>query len=183
MHSRGSEGPKGRRGAGVCAAWWVVALAVTAAACAGETECEYANETPTGDVNQDITRCWQGIGVAELAQDPAFLLVYDFRPSPGEGQTGFFREVQSPNRLWSAGQVFEYGFVVGFEGDAGTPVLDMGPDLPRAVPEINETSLVLQWLIPTSQGTAVLRQPLRRARACTGFGFDSPELRCEPIRE
>lgn len=179
MHSRGSNGAKGRWAVGLCAAM----VAVTAAACAGETECEYANEVPTGDVNADITRCWQGIGAVELGQDPAFLVVYDFRPPPAEGETGFFREVQSPNRLYASGQTFEYGFFVASDG--GTPVLDMGPELPLAIPTITETSLVLEWLFPTSEegSFAVLRQPLRRARACTGYGFDSPELQCQPIRE
>lgn len=161
----------------VCAA----VVAVTAAACAGETECEYADEIPTGNVHEDITRCWQGIGEQFINQDPAFLVVYDFRPPPAADQTGFFREVQSPNRLYPSGQVFEYGFVM--VSDGGTPILDMGPDLPPAVPEITETSLILNFLFPTEQGTVAVPQPLRRARACTGFGFDSPGQQCQPIRQ
>lgn len=151
------------------------AAVLWSAACTPETQCEYFDESAaqrTGDVTLDIQRCWQGIGAAELGQDPGFLLVYDFSPLVEGDPTPLWREVQSANRLYPSGQIFEYGY--GVLPDAGTPVvLDMGPDLPPARPEITDTSLILKWIFEEG----VLTQVLRRGQ-CTGFGFEEPEFAC-----
>lgn len=182
MNSRGSDRASGRLAAVIFAA----ACAVTAAACAGETQCEYIDEplgVRTGDVAQDIHRCWQGIGDLNLGQDPGYLVVYDIRP-PREGEvTSFFREVQSANRLYPSGNIFEIGFTLD-TNDGGTPIIPSlgGADfgLPPAIPEINDTSLIMNFIFQTAQGPAVLPQALRRASACTGFGFETAEQQCQP---
>lgn len=163
-----------------------VFLAVFLAGCAAETECEFADEpvgVRTGDVALDINRCWQGIGVFDLRQDPAFLVVYDFTPPAPGGRTGVLREVQSPNRLYPNGHIFEVGY--RFVTDGGTPVIDLGLSgggLPPAQVEVTDTSLLMRFQVPTAQGVVVAPQALRRARACVGFGFDQPTQRCEPVR-
>ncbi|MDQ3264063.1 MAG: hypothetical protein M3Y59_10435 [Myxococcota bacterium] len=156
-----------------------VGAVLWSAACTPETQCEYFDEPAaqrTGDIAQDIQRCWQGIGSANLGQDPAYLLVYDFSPLVEGDPTPLWREVQSANRLYPSGQIFEYGYgvVQAADPDAGTPaVLDLGPDLPQARAEVTDTSLILNWVFEEG----VLPQVLRRGQ-CTGFGFEEPEFTC-----
>jgi len=152
------------------AATAVIALAL---ACPGETTCNYPAATPpTGNPNQDVVGCWQGLGAATLVQDPYNLVVYQFFPL-AEGQTlPDWREIQSPNSIYPGGNVYHNVWQVM---DAGTvEILDIGSDFPQAAFQITDTSLVLNFLIPPS---SVLTQPLRRA-TCTGFGFDSKDVAC-----
>lgn len=172
---------------------WIIGAAVAAgtfvAACTPETTCEYLDPIPpTGNLARDIQGCWQGIGLADIYQDPAFLVAYDFNGVETGSAEPFWREIQSANRIHPSGQVFEYGYTVLDGGavtlDGGTVVTRGGVDLTfggaqdiptLAAVEVNPTSLRLQFQY--SNGYA--EQVLRRA-VCTGFGFEQedPAVAC-----
>jgi hypothetical protein len=127
----------------------VLAVAVgalgMASACTTQTDCNYVNKAPSGDLATDVVGCWQGFG-------PDSLVVYEFL----DDQT--FNYIEPPNRFASAGLRVSGGWTVP-EG----AVLFIGSDENRA--EITETTL---RLINVRLG---FRDNLRRAM-CTGFGFE-----------
>ena len=146
------------------------ALAVVA--CTSETVCEYENETPSGDINRDIVGCWQGIGEQDLRQDPAFLVVYEFHPETAGGERPF-REVQSPNRIFASGNEFFSAWeVTDAAVDGGPSDLTIHGGFPLATAQVNDTSLLLDFFFQVGNQVLVLPQPLRRARACTGYGYE-----------
>jgi hypothetical protein len=147
-------------------------------ACAGETVCEYRDRPPSGDDNADIVGCWQGIGRAEIGQDPAYLVVYQYAPLDTATGQGPFREVQSPNRIFSSGNEYFNVWQIGQPSDGGMPLLSMGGDFPVSRMDITDKSLVLDFLFQDqAQNILVLQQPLRRA-VCSGYGFEEPADRC-----
>lgn len=128
----------------------IAAGALASAGCTTQTECDYINKTPVGDVNQDVIGCWQGFG-------PDSLVVYQFF------EDNTFHYVEPPNRF--AGSGLRLSGAWKFEAATATkPATFWVADAPNDA-VVNETTLQLTDLEFGS------REYLRRA-VCRGFGFE-----------
>lgn len=123
----------------------MAAGALASAACTTQTECDYINKTPVGDLKQDVIGCWQGFG-------PDSLVVYQFF------EDNTFHYIEPPNRFAGAGLRLS-----GSWGVLPSGRFRIGDADEEAV--VNETTLQLTNFEFNS------REYLRRA-VCRGFGFE-----------
>lgn len=139
----------------------LLTLTLALSGCATETECEYIEQAPTGDLAQDIQGCWQTFFANVV-------VTYNFEPATLNETTelydGTYHYIAPPN-------AFDPDGLVSF-----SPTYTLDPEESFVslegfvngdyAAQVTETSLILDSTVQNQ------RLVLRRATACRGFGFD-----------